>query len=159
MLLALLNICSKEELEESLVSPSTEVVKYQLHGIEAEQRRKVVRSKILAVGKMARVFSVLRNESESITELKNLMGAKQLPYGSLALGAEGLKRAITSFDEARKSDLENEKLPPTITEDTSLLCHQAIQKAIEQSPDNELIHVATELSEDLATTDFKTARN
>ncbi|KAJ9080195.1 3',5'-cyclic-nucleotide phosphodiesterase (PDEase) (3':5'-CNP) [Entomophthora muscae] len=153
MLLALLNICSKEELEESPVAPNTEVVKYQLQANEADQRRKVVRSKILAIGKMARVFSVLRNESESITELKNLMGTKQLPYGSLALGAEGLKRAITSFDEARKSDIENEKLPPMVTENPDLHCQQAIQNAVEQSPDPNLAQVAVDLSEDMTSVD------
>lgn len=34
----------------------------------------------------------VRNNSEQVAELKNLMGTKQLPVGSLALGAEGLKR-------------------------------------------------------------------
>lgn len=148
MLLALLNICSKEELEETPIDRTTEVAKYQLPEAEAEQRRKVVRSKILAIGKMARVFSVLRNESESITELKNLMGTKQLPYGSLALGAEGLKRAITSFDEARKSDLENEKLPPIFNNNEEQR-QKSILAAVEESPGPDLNQVASALADDM----------
>ena len=40
---------------------------------------------------MALVFSTLRNENESIMELKSVLGVKNLPPGSLALGAEGIK--------------------------------------------------------------------
>jgi serine/threonine-protein phosphatase 2B catalytic subunit len=29
------------------------------------------------------------------------------------LGAEGIKNAITSFEDARKVDLQNERLPPS----------------------------------------------
>jgi hypothetical protein len=83
---------------------------------EAEARRNVIKNKILAVGKMARVFAVLREESESINELKSKMGTQTLPPGSLALGAEGIKRAITNFEEAKQHDRENEKLPPTKNE-------------------------------------------
>jgi len=57
MLVAVLNTCSKEELEESddesLVSPTA------LPGDHLE-RRKVIKNKILAVGRMARVFALLR---------------------------------------------------------------------------------------------------
>ncbi|KAF9981082.1 3',5'-cyclic-nucleotide phosphodiesterase (PDEase) (3':5'-CNP) [Modicella reniformis] len=76
----------------------------------AVQRR--IRQKILAVARLSRMYSVLRSESEAVSELKDLMGTSKLPYGSLALGAEGLKRAIHSFEDAKKSDLENERLPP-----------------------------------------------
>ncbi|KAF8978939.1 3',5'-cyclic-nucleotide phosphodiesterase (PDEase) (3':5'-CNP) [Entomortierella lignicola] len=78
-----------------------------------ETSRNRIRQKILAVGRISRVFAVLREESESVSELKDLMGTTKLPYGYLALGAEGLKKAINTFDDARRSDIENERLPPT----------------------------------------------
>lgn len=59
MLLALLNCCTKEELEESssdeetLISPTTP-------SEESQERRKVIKNKILAVGRMSRVFALLR---------------------------------------------------------------------------------------------------
>ncbi|KAJ3000533.1 3',5'-cyclic-nucleotide phosphodiesterase (PDEase) (3':5'-CNP) [Globomyces sp. JEL0801] len=79
---------------------------------EAELRRQVIRNKIKAVGKLSIVFNTLRNENESIMELKSVLGVQRLPPGSLALGAEGIKEAIKTFDEARKADLDNERLPP-----------------------------------------------
>ncbi|KAF9355842.1 3',5'-cyclic-nucleotide phosphodiesterase (PDEase) (3':5'-CNP), partial [Mortierella sp. AD094] len=72
-----------------------------------------IRQKMLAVGRLSRVFAVLRNEAERVSELKDLMGTTKLPYGSLALGAEGLKRQIHTFEDAKKSDMDNERLPPT----------------------------------------------
>lgn len=52
MLIAVLNTCTKEELEESSDEESTDGGK--------AARRKVIRNKILAVGRMSRVFSLLR---------------------------------------------------------------------------------------------------
>ncbi|KAF9114950.1 3',5'-cyclic-nucleotide phosphodiesterase (PDEase) (3':5'-CNP) [Mortierella sp. AM989] len=78
-----------------------------------ETSKSRIRQKMLAVGRLSRVFAVLREESESVSELKDLMGTTKLPYGYLALGAEGLKRAIHSFEDAKRSDIENERLPPT----------------------------------------------
>ncbi len=57
MLLAMLNCCTKEELEESsdeeaLVSPTPSE--------DPAERRKVIKNNILAVGRMARVFALLR---------------------------------------------------------------------------------------------------
>ncbi|KAI0826261.1 serine/threonine protein phosphatase 2B [Irpex lacteus] len=111
MLLAMLNCCTKEELEESsdeeaLVSPTPSE--------DPAERRKVIKNKILAVGRMARVFALLREESEKVSELKNVSGSGKLPYGTLALGAEGIKDAISGFEDARKSDIENERLPPDL---------------------------------------------
>jgi hypothetical protein len=58
MLVAVLNTCTKEELEESddeltLVSPRTA-------SEESAERRKVIKNKIMAVGRVARVFALLR---------------------------------------------------------------------------------------------------
>lgn len=35
-----------------------------------------------------------------MSELKNVSGSSKLPYGTLALGAEGIKDAISGFDDA-----------------------------------------------------------
>ena len=58
MLVAIVNTCFKEELEEhdedlSIMSPTTVSVK--LAG-----RRKIIKNKITAVGRMSRVFALLR---------------------------------------------------------------------------------------------------
>lgn len=57
-----------------------------------------------------------REESERVSELKNVTGSSKLPYGTLVLGAEGIKDAITNFEDARKSDIENERLPPDLVD-------------------------------------------
>lgn len=107
--MAVLNICSKEELtlsDEAGRFDSGVSTEYQscklfqkattssANDEEAEARRKIIRNKIKAVAKLSRVFNVLREESESIMELKNLMGSSALPSGYLALGAEGIKKGI-----------------------------------------------------------------
>ncbi|KAJ8587253.1 serine/threonine protein phosphatase 2B [Rhizopogon salebrosus TDB-379] len=111
MLVAVLNTCSKEELEES---DEENVVSPVSHPEEAIERRKIIKNKILAVGRMARVFALLREESEKVSELKSISGSSKLPYGTLALGTEGIKDAISGFEDARKSDIENERLPPEL---------------------------------------------
>lgn len=101
MLLAILNICSKQELQEDEEDLTA-----------SELRQQVIKNKIKAVGKMAVVFNTLRNENESILELKSVLGVQKLPPGSLALGAEGIKEAIKTFDDAKRADIDNERLPP-----------------------------------------------
>ncbi|KAI8351921.1 serine/threonine protein phosphatase 2B catalytic subunit [Mortierella sp. GBAus27b] len=158
MLLAILNTCSKEELEEddnlmleltnqeadaaaaaaAASVPPSPSTPGPIETAEASRNR--IRQKILAVGRISRVFAVLRQESESVSELKDLMGTTKLPYGSLASGGEGLKQAIHSFDDAKKSDILNERLPPTKEEKTKE-DKDRINKAIgeaQQTPQEEL---------------------
>jgi serine/threonine-protein phosphatase 2B catalytic subunit len=140
MLVAVLNCCTKEELDEledelpdSATTESGEPVQT---AEEILERRKVIKNKILAVGRMSRVFALLREESERVSELKSISGSTKLPYGTLALGAEGIKEAITGFDDAyvnltksgsgilnflhsRRSDIENERLPPDLVDPES----------------------------------------
>ncbi|KAJ4465647.1 Metallo-dependent phosphatase-like protein [Lentinula edodes] len=116
MLVAVLNTCTKEELEESdeeeeVVSPMTSTVPAPE---ESDQRRKVIKNKIMAVGRVARVFALLREDAEKVSELKSISGSSKLPYGTLASGSEGIKNAIKGFEDARKSDIENERLPPDL---------------------------------------------
>lgn len=79
----------------------------------------MIKDKILAVGKMSRIFSVLREDTESSSELKNVAGATAPdPHGPLASGSEGIKESITNFTDARKSDIDNEHLPPDLIDPT-----------------------------------------
>lgn len=133
MLVAVLNTCSQEELMESSDEESA-VVPPQSPPADAAERRRIVRSKILAVGRMARVFSVLREESERVSELKSMTGSSKLPYGTLALGAEGIKDAIKGFDDARKSDIENERLPPDLVDADSEEGKAYISSSLPETP-------------------------
>jgi len=121
MLIAILGCCSKEELEEEDADEYIEAESPIVE--EKDDRKRVIRNKILAVGRMSRVFSLLREESERVSELKNMSGTNRLPAGSLAAGVEGIKRAISGFEDARKSDIENERLPPDLVDPEDSLPH------------------------------------
>ncbi|KAG8909725.1 3',5'-cyclic-nucleotide phosphodiesterase (PDEase) (3':5'-CNP) [Tulasnella sp. 408] len=114
MLIAILNCCSKEELEggdglEEELEPSTPED-------ETQERRKVIKNKILAVGRMSKVFALLREESEKVSELKNVSGGTKVPTTVLANASEEIKESIKGFEDARRSDIENERLPPELVD-------------------------------------------
>ena len=114
MLIAILNTCSKEELEDD-TPLSTGPQSPPLANMDPEStdfKRRAIKNKILAIGRLSRVFQVLREESERVTELKSASGGR-LPAGTLMLGAEGIKQAINNFEAARKVDIQHERLPPT----------------------------------------------
>ncbi|CAL3973325.1 unnamed protein product [Diplocarpon coronariae] len=128
MLIAILSICPEDELKEdatpSSISPGSvsPPVNDQLDPDSIEYKRRAIKNKILAIGRLSRVFQVLREESERVTELKTASGGR-LPAGTLMLGAEGIKNAISSFEDARKVDLQNERLPPS---------HEEVQRQTEE---------------------------
>ena len=126
MLIAILSTCSEDELKDDgnssvgtspPVSPpatggSGHVSLANMDPESIEYKRRAIKNKILAIGRLSRVFQVLREESERVTELKTAAGGR-LPAGTLMLGSEGIKNAISSFEDARKVDLQNERLPPS----------------------------------------------
>ncbi|KAJ7912388.1 Metallo-dependent phosphatase-like protein [Mycena leptocephala] len=121
MLVAVLNTCTKEELEDqedvAMVAPTSPI---SPTSEESDARRKVIKNKILAVGRMSRVFALLREESEKVSELKSVSGSSKLPYGTLASGSEGIKNAITGFDDACAQVRHRERaLPPELVDATS----------------------------------------
>ena len=58
MLVAVLNTCTKEELEDS--EDETTPTSTSASAWESAERRRIIKSKIMAVGKMSRVFALLR---------------------------------------------------------------------------------------------------
>jgi len=140
MLIAILNTCSKEELEEDTPSTSGPVSPaLNMDPESTEFKRRAIKNKILAIGRLSRVFQVLREESERVTELKTASGGR-LPAGTLMLGAEGIKQAIHNFEDARKVDLQNERLPPSAEEIERKSAEdrrQAIERATQEA-DNDV---------------------
>ncbi|KAL9894309.1 calcineurin A1 isoform 1-T8 [Glossina fuscipes fuscipes] len=141
MLVNILNICSDEELvggadddlEEELRKKIVLVPMSNNNNSNSNSnppkkassvsalRKEIIRNKIRAIGKMSRVFSVLREESESVLQLKGLTPTGSLPAGTLAGGKDSLRNAlkglgatqqITSFAEAKGLDAVNERMPP-----------------------------------------------
>ncbi|KAG1887675.1 hypothetical protein F4604DRAFT_1916483 [Suillus subluteus] len=114
------NTCSKEESdEESVVS---QVAHYE------EARGKIIKNNILAVGCITHIFALL--------QYGILVYALKLPYGTLALGTEGIKDAISGFEDARKSDIENERLPPELfdAEEVKAFLAQAQSESLPMTP-------------------------
>jgi serine/threonine-protein phosphatase 2B catalytic subunit len=52
------------------------------------------------VGYRLTVLTICSEESERVSKLKSISGSSRLPYGTLTLGAEGIKNAIKTFDDA-----------------------------------------------------------
>jgi serine/threonine-protein phosphatase 2B catalytic subunit len=58
-------------------------------------------NKIKAVGRMARMFGVLREESETLLKIKSMAPDGKIPRGLLLEGRPAIKDAMGEYDRAR----------------------------------------------------------
>ncbi len=74
-------------------------------------------SVLLSFPQSRRLIIFHREESEKVSELKNVSGSTKLPYGTLASGTEGIKEAIQGFDDAYVVfELRQKKVEPLTLE-------------------------------------------
>jgi len=71
----------------------------------------ILREKVLAVTKMMQMYKTLRQEQESIVKLKQLSPNKKLPHGILAQGSDAIRQAVSTFNNAKATDKNNEAIP------------------------------------------------
>ena len=165
MLVAVLNSCSKEELEEL----EEEVPPQPTHAEDSVERRKVIKNKILAVGRMARVFALLRcvasfdivPDDSSVLQRRIGKGRRveeyiwfcQIAIWNTRIGHRGNQRCHFRFRRRvrlllffsnprsspprRKSDIENERLPPELfdaEEAKAFLAQHAHSQSLPETP-------------------------
>lgn len=129
MLVNVLNICSDDELMGSTADPTAVeptahptvlITPEQIAELKRkEEKRITLQKKILAVAKMAKYFHTLREESETVLQLKGLTPNGMLPTGILDGSSSGvpLREAqnpmalIKTFEDAKSLDRVNEKMP------------------------------------------------
>ncbi|KAI9496427.1 hypothetical protein BDB00DRAFT_808849 [Zychaea mexicana] len=83
MSLAVINV-HQDELANEHATPSANI-------LANRQRRLVIKKKVIAIGKLSRQLSVLRENPEVVKEIKRMNGSK-LPLGTLAQGEQGLRQ-------------------------------------------------------------------
>jgi len=76
-----------------------------------DERKEVVRKKILAASKVLVMMRTLRNEHDAIVKLKAFSPGHEIPQGLLTQGPQAIQEATGDFTQARKMDRINEKRP------------------------------------------------
>lgn len=70
-----------------------------------------MRKKIKAMSKMLIMFKTIREEEETIMQLKGLCPGQKIPPGLIQQGKKALENALTLFNSAKSWDSHNEKRP------------------------------------------------
>ena len=89
ILLAVLNLCNDEEDEK-------EEAKLQESEVEKEKRRQELRAKVKSVSKLLRMYSILRQERETLMMIKSFTPENKIPQGLLTSGVTAIRDGMDS---------------------------------------------------------------
>ncbi len=67
--------------------------------------------KIKTVARMQKMFSTLKNESESLLKIKGMAPDGKIPRGLLLEGRPAIRDALREFERAKELDRVNERRP------------------------------------------------
>jgi serine/threonine-protein phosphatase 2B catalytic subunit len=104
------------EVDELSMQDATKKLEDDAAKIKQEKTKKVeaMRSKVLVMSKMMKMFKTLREENENIMKIKDQTNQK-LRMGLLQEGKEGIEAELDNrtdiFDRARGMDMKNEMMP------------------------------------------------
>lgn len=76
-----------------------------------KSRGMIMKGKVRSIGRMNRMFTMLREESETLLKIKNMSPDGKLPRGLLLEGKPAIKNALKQFNLAKELDKTNEKRP------------------------------------------------
>ncbi|CAM2723808.1 unnamed protein product [Rotaria socialis] len=136
VLLKILNICTDEELAEC-----DEHINSLIERNQIEQRREQIRSKIRAVGKVAKTYQTLRELSENVVTLRGLTPSNSITEINKEITEEAevaasiLREKVKSpkerFSKVKILDQANERMPPSRT--TNPLGGSSVAERIKQA--------------------------
>jgi len=78
---------------------------------QKKNRSLIMKGKVRSIGRMNRMFTVLREQSEILLQIKNMSPDGKLPRGLLLEGKPAIKNALKQFNLAKELDKLNEKRP------------------------------------------------
>lgn len=109
-----------------------------------------MRNKVKAMSRMMKMFKTLREENESVVQLKGICADGKVPMGLLLEGKKAIEDELIDrsgvFESAKKQDQMNEAMPTTISSSSivgpgsrlSLSTTNSSNQPQNQNPNNDL---------------------
>jgi len=104
----------------SMLSQSSLVSTHVSDAQDEVDPRERLRRKVASVGRMARMFKTLRQENETMIQLKGVCPGHRLPPGLLVGGKERMLTELDNFSRVVDVDHENEMRPGSFDIDTEI---------------------------------------
>lgn len=101
----------KSRTGRSSAIPHPESRVKELKETVTETKKEHIRKKIKSIGKIMKLFKILREENELVVQLKGVCPGHKIPFGLLREGRNAMQTALQDFNLAKQWDLVNEKRP------------------------------------------------
>ena len=107
----LMALLKSRSIRSQTAPPSVSNRLRELKDSVTETKKEHIRKKIKSIGKMMKLFKILREENELVVQLKGVCPGHKVPVGLLREGRSAMQSALQDFNLAKEWDLVNEKRP------------------------------------------------